>query len=128
MNCESDIAADINARLDMVRRFAPNLVCLRAALIPFEDIILSEIAGPQPDAAGYDPEEEPYFEVDVMCGQTAAAVVAIRFTAQGIAVQEFMIVKDGKKSREVAVDGPRSITLQGMFNYLRQLPRPVSSF
>jgi hypothetical protein len=123
------LASEINERMRMVREFAPNLVCLRAALVPFHDVIVEEFAGPQPEADDYDPDEEPHFCVGVNCGLfPGSGTVLFRFTAHSITVEEWMMVGKGKRRQEVPASEPVEITLDGVFNYLRQLPRPVSSF
>jgi hypothetical protein len=122
------IAVEINGRVSVVREFAPNLACLRAALVPFDDVIVSEHAGPQPEADDYDPDEEPFFCVEVNCGQFSNATVVFRFTAEEITAEEWMVIGEGKKRKEVLVGEARPITLSGVFDYLRQLPRPVTSF
>jgi hypothetical protein len=122
------IASEMNDRLAFVREFAPSLVCLRAALAPFEDVIVSQYAGPQPQATDYDPDEEPYFCVEVNCPMYKSCTVALRFTADEITYQEWMVIGSGKKRQEVPGDEPQAITLDGVFSFLRQLPRPVSSF
>lgn len=122
------VASEINDQMALVREFAPNLVCLRAALVPFNDVIVEEFAGPQPQAEDYDPDEEPYFSVGVRCGQHSNTTVVFRFTADRITMQEWIMVKKGKKSEEWPGDEETEISLAGVFNYIRQLPRPVSSF
>lgn len=122
------VASEINDQMRMVREFAPNLVCLRAALVPFSDVIVEESAGPQPQADDYDPDEEPFFRVGVNCGQFSTCTVVFTFTADRITVEEWMVVGSGKKREEVLASDAREITLAGVFSYLRQLPRPVGSF
>lgn len=122
------VASEINDQMKVVREFAPNLVCLRAALVPFNDIIVEESAGPQPQADDYDPDEEPFFRVGVNCGQFSNCTVVFTFTADKIMVEEWMVIGSGKKREEVPATDPTEISLAGVFNYLRQLPRPVSSF
>ena len=118
------IASEINENLAYVREYAPNLVCLRAALIPFEDVIVEACAGPQPQAKDYDPDEEPWFSVTVGDAQHQKSTVTFRFTADLITVENVTWIK----KKPVLVDEPREITLAGVFNYLRQLPRPLSSY
>jgi hypothetical protein len=119
------VAQEINDRMAHVRKFAPNLVCLRAALMPFDDVIGSEQAGPQPQADDYDPEEEPYFTIEA--GHDRVTVL-FRFTADSIMFEEWVTTGSGKKQQEVLLAPEAPITLTGVFNYLRQLPRPVTSF
>ena len=118
------LASDINDRMKMVREYAPNLICLRAALIPFDDVIVEEFAGPQPQADDYDPDEEPYFCVTVGDPQYQKGTVTFRFTADSITAESMMYVK----KQPVLMDEPRPITLDGVFNFLRQLPRPLESY
>ena len=118
------IANDVNEKMTMVRNYAPNLVCLRAALMPFNDVIVEEYAGPQPKADDYDPDEEPFFAVTVGDSQYQRATVTFRFTADEITAEHVMYVK----KKPVLMDDPQPVTLDAVFNYLRQLPRPLSSF
>jgi hypothetical protein len=50
--------------------------------------------------------------------------VTFRFTADAVTAEHVMYVK----KKPVLVDEPRAMTLDAVFNYLRQLPRPISSF
>lgn len=118
------LASEVNDTLAYVREFAPSLICLRAALIPFEDVILEACAGPQPQGKHYDPDEEPWFSVTVGDPQYQKSTVTFRFTADSITAENVMWLK----KKPVLVDEPREITLAGVFDYLRQLPRPLSSY
>jgi hypothetical protein len=118
------IASNVNEKMSLVRELAPNLVCLRAALLPFDDVIAEEFAGPQSQADDYDPDEEPWFAVTVGDPQHQRAEVTFRFTADRITAEHVMYIK----KRPTLVDEPREVTLDAVFNYLRQLPRPFSSF
>lgn len=118
------LASEINDRLAYVREYAPNLICLRAALIPFEDVIVESYAGPQPQAKTYDPDEEPYFAITVGDSQYQKSTVTFRFTADSITAENIMWLK----KKPVLVDEPREMTLDAVFNYLRQLPRPLASY
>ena len=51
--------------LAFVREYAPTLVEQRATLLPFNDVICGGSAGPQPKARDYDPNEEPFFQIEV---------------------------------------------------------------
>ena len=118
------IANEINDQLQYVREYAPNLVCLRAALIPFDDVIVESCAGPQPNAKDYDPDEEPWFSVGVNDPQHQKGMVTFRFTADSIVAEHVMWVK----KTPMLVDEPHEMTLEGVFNFLRQLPRPLTSY
>ena len=118
------IANSVNEKISLVRELAPNLVCLRASLLPFHDVIMEEFAGEQPQADDCDPDEEPWFSVTVGDPQHHRAEVTFRFTADRITAEHVMYIK----KRPTLVDEPREVTLDVVFNYLRQLPRAFSSF
>lgn len=115
------IPNSVNEKMSLVRELAPNLVCLRASLLPFDDVITEEFAGERTQAGDY---EEPWFAVTVGDSQHQRAEVTFRFTADRITAQHVMYIK----KRPTLVDEPREVTLDVVFNYLRQLPRPFSSF
>jgi hypothetical protein len=117
-------AATVNEKMNFVRKFAPSLICLRATLLPFEDVILEESAGPQPDTPDDVPDAAPYFTVTVNDPQYEQATVTFHFNAKTITAAHIMY-DDGEP---VLADGPREMTLDAVFNYLRQLPRPITSF
>jgi hypothetical protein len=119
------VAKQVNDPLKYVREFAPSLTVARASLLPFEDLIISESAGPQNGEA-----DVPYFEIWIDTIQYGPdARVAAHVTAEDVtmSVCEIMFNEDGEPDGEVEADLWRS-SLEGLWEYLRQLPRPARSF
>ncbi len=55
---------NIESYSSYISEFAPELRDLYLTLMPFEDVIHSVYAGPQPQAKHYDPDEPVYFSLD----------------------------------------------------------------
>jgi hypothetical protein len=120
------VAGFINKRLKYVRKFAPSLVTARASLIPFEDLFLSESAGPQNHEELN--SEEPHFVIQVP-GHGYCDVVEFKVTADSVNMEILMYdeSEDSHGMGFVQVDEQRA-TMAKMFEYLRQLPRPPHTF
>jgi hypothetical protein len=118
------VAERINEATKYCREFAPGLVMARATLLPFEDVIVGESAGPQPAADDYDPNEEPYFVVEIDDPSNPSGETWARVTAHGVSV--FYSVK-GEDGEQYLGDRMKT-TLEGLWDYLRQLPRSAGGY
>lgn len=125
MKKKKTVAKAVNDPLKYVREFAPSLTVARASLLPFEDLITSESAGPQNGEAG-----EPYFEIMVEAAEYGPdARVAAHVTAEDVTITVYELLRDedGEPEGEFEMDTWRA-TLEGLWEWLRQLPRPARSF
>jgi hypothetical protein len=111
--------------LSCVREFAPDLVDVRATLIPFDDVICSTYSGPQPESSDYDPEEEQHFVIEVLCPTHSECSYRFKVTQHDVEMTYWM--SDGNEGEEM-IDPPTSVTLAELWNFLRQLPRGAYSF
>ena len=118
---ESKMARSINSKLKLVREFAPNLVVARASFIPFDDIVDAEYAGPQGDNDPFG--QEPFFKLDTR-GVEEGETVEIFVTAKDVTVSVLQRMPNGD---QVLAD-EFATTLAGVHDYMRQLPRPATSF
>jgi hypothetical protein len=118
------VADRINEATKYCREFAPGLVMARATLLPFEDVIVGESAGPQPAAEDYDPNEEPYFVVDIDDPGNPNGQTWARVTAHGVSI--FYSIKD-HDGEQYLCDRIKT-TLDGLWDYLRQLPRSAGGY
>lgn len=119
------VATLVNDPLKYVREFAPSLTVARASLLPFEDLICAESAGPQ----NGDPDE-PYFAVTIDTKEYGEDFqVEARVTADTVTMSVYGIDfdEDGEPLGQVEVDSWRC-SLKSLWEYLRQLPRPARSF
>lgn len=119
------ISSASSQALEDIRKVAPELVAARAALIPFDDVIVAASWGPQPQAKGYDPDEEPHFSIDVQDPSYENNTYHFEFTRDGIEMSYWELVAPNK---EEMLDEPVEITLSQLFEFLRQLPRGAYSF
>jgi hypothetical protein len=118
------VADRINEATKYCREFAPGLVMARATLLPFEDVIYGESAGPQPAAQDYDPDEEPYFTVDIDDPGNAGGETWAKVTAHGVVISYTVKTPDG----ETFLGDEIKTTLDGLWDYLRQLPRSAGGY
>jgi hypothetical protein len=123
MSKEVSLLEEIESRLAHYREQVPELIALRAALLPFDDVIHTWMAVPKghsccPDGDSHflvgtyapdDPEVSVWFKV------YADQVITYSTSAAGCATEGWH-------------DPPEEISFVGMLDYLRQLPRPFQSF
>jgi hypothetical protein len=119
------ISSAVSQALEDIRKVAPELVAVRAALIPFDDVIVAESWGPQPQAEDYNPDDEPHFEINVQDPSYQNNTYRFEFTRRGIEMSYWELTGPGK---EEMLDEPVAITLPQLFEFLRQLPRGAYSF
>ena len=113
--------------LECARTFVSQLVPLRASLIPFEDVISGQYAGPQPQSRNYDPDQEPFFSISVDMPDKSDEIW-ITFTARRITMKATVHFTDRQGEEDCLVDDEVEMTLEGVFEFLRQLPRHAHSF
>jgi hypothetical protein len=111
--------------LSLTRKYAPKLVEKHATLLPFYDVLMGAGAGPQPGTKYYDPKEEPYFSVDVQNPQYPNLSYTFRVTEHTVALEHWEAPGDGTMD---LVDDPVFMTMEELWDFLRQLPRPAHSF
>jgi len=104
--------------LSLTRKYAPKLVEKHATLLPFCDVLMGSGAGPQPSTKYYDPKEEPYFSVDVQNPHYPNLSYTFRVTEDVVTLEHW----------EALVDDPVFMTMEELWDFLRQLPRPAHSF
>lgn len=112
------VASYINKRLKYVRKFAPSLVAARASLIPFEDLIITESAGPQ--GAEIERGEEPYFSLQVH-GHGFCDVIQFTVTADSVKMEMLMHGDDNPLLFDQISEN--RTTMAKMCEFLRQMPR-----
>lgn len=125
MSKKKTVAKQVNDPLRYVREFAPSLTVARASLLPFEDLICAECAGPQTG----DPDE-PFFEITIDTRQYGDDCrVEARVTADTVTMSVLAVDydDDGEPGGQVELDSWRC-SLESLWDYLRQLPRPARSF
>jgi hypothetical protein len=106
------------------REFAPSLLAARASLLPFADVICGWSAGPQPQSDDYDPNDEPYFTLDIDDPSNRDGETWARVTESRVIV---IVVTPTGEGEEVFAQEIET-TLQGLWDYLRQIPRSAGGF
>jgi hypothetical protein len=112
-------------RLDYVRQFCPHLIEKRASLLPFDDVICGESAGPQPEAKDYDPKEEPYFTVEVKDPTDSKCSYFFKVTKHGVTYGFGQWPGDG--TLEIW-DADMPYSMEALWEFMRQAPRPAHVF
>ena len=123
----------VNQQLEYVREHAPTLVPLVASFLPFWDVVAGVSAGPQPQCKVHGDMDQPqWVTLEIMDPHRglihpdgAYSSVYIRITAACITLEEAMTLQDDKDS---CFFDESLMTLQQAWSYLRQIPRPASSF
>ena len=100
--------------IEMTKKYAPGLVSLAEQLEPHDCVICSYSAGPQPGSSGVW-GNVPYIviQLESLYGEDPCSVV---------------IYGEHNCRVHSQYDEEYSITLQGLLDYLAQLPRPLWSF
>ena len=111
--------------LAYVREFCPNLVEKRASLVPFDDVICGESAGPQPQAKDYDPSEEPYFKVEVNDPKDNSCSYFFKVTEHGVTYSLGRWTGGG--ALEIW-DADMPYSMRALWEFMRQAPRPAHVF
>jgi hypothetical protein len=111
--------------LAYVRHFCPSLVEKRASLVPFEDVICGGSAGPQPQAKDYDPNEEPYFTVEVNDPKDNSCSYFFKVTEHGVTYSFGRWPGDG--TLEIW-DADMPYSMRALWEFMRQAPRPAHVF
>jgi hypothetical protein len=124
---EADTSACLIQRVEnqiaFCREQVPHLVTLRAALLPFEDVIHTWGAGPQVKTNPN--SEEPHFSCGTQCPNAPSD--SVWFDIYADRIETYSTSLPGSPT-EGWHDPPEEISLNGMLDYLRQLPRPFHSF
>lgn len=122
------LAAAAEERLRFYLQGTPvELHALRASLLPFDDVIIGGTRGDNSaEALGLTGKKwgEPYFMVQTPDPQNPSNEYRFVVSATCIIGQMEIHDEDG----EVELDTPFSMTLAGLHNFLRQLPRHANAF
>ena len=102
--------------LDYIEEFAPSLRDRYMTLQPFEDVLHSLSAGPQKNAIHDDQTEPVYFILDFSIWKDGSILT---LTQWKVTLDSVILMTD---------DGEFNSTMNQLWNFLRQLPRPATSF
>ncbi len=123
MSSAKALIEEAEERVAFCRQYVPHLVTLRAALLPFEDVIHTWDAGPQ--GQSNPSNEEPHFGLGTYAPD--APEVSVWFAVYADRVETYS-TSVARSATEGWHDPPEEISFAGMLDYLRQLPRPFHSF
>lgn len=123
MSRSKSLVEQVEEQVAFCREHVPHLVTLRAAVLPFEDVIHTWGAGPQSRANACG--EEPHFTVGTYAPDDPVA--SVWFDVYEDRIMTYSTSLPGSAT-EGWHDPPEEISLNGMLDYLRQLPRPFQSF
>jgi hypothetical protein len=114
---------------EYIREYAPSLLPVYLTLLPFSYLFGSTSAGPQKQSKHYDPDEPPYIELHIddpryPGGDTDGVSLYCHITADAITMRWYCM--NGAGGRDFREDS--EITLAGLWDYLRQIPKPYECF
>jgi hypothetical protein len=114
---------------DYIRKHAPDLVPIYLTLLPFSYLFGSTSAGPQKQAKDYDPDEPQHIDLHIddpryPGGDDDGVSLWCHITADSITMQWLCINGAGGKD----YSEEHEITLSGLWDYLRQIPKPYECF
>lgn len=102
--------------MDIVEKYAPTLRDEWLSLRPFMDVIDSYSAGPQPQCKLESMEDPQHFVLDFSEWRDGEV---IRFICWEVQKDRVVLKTD---------DGESLSSMEGLWGFLRQLPRPAHSF
>ena len=123
MSNKRSILEEVEDRLAYYRERVPELMTLRAALLPFEDVIHTGMAIKKGHSS--DPDGESHFSLGTYAPDDPE--VSVWFDVYADRVMTYSTSVAGSAT-EGWHDPPEEISFAGMLDYLRQLPRPLQSF
>lgn len=112
-----------------IQEYAPELMPVYLTLLPFSYLFGSTQAGPQKQSKHYDPAEPKYIELLIddpryAGSDTDGVQLYCRITADKITMHWYcMNGANGENYHEES-----EITLGGLWDYLRQIPKPYECF
>jgi hypothetical protein len=114
---------------DYIRKHAPDLLPVYLTLLPFSYLFASTSAGPQKQAKGYDPDEPQHIDLRIndprySGGEDDGESLWCHITADSITMQWLCL--NGANGEDYSEDS--EITLIGLWDYLRQIPKPYQCF
>jgi len=121
------VAARVEERLRLyVQDMPQELHAIRASLLPFDDVIQGGCCGDDAAEFLHHPlaGHAPFFMVEAADPQSNMNQYQFVVTASGVTGQ--LLMYDGKGNAEC--DTPFTMSLSGLYNFLRQLPRHANAF
>jgi hypothetical protein len=100
----------------LVDKYAPTLRDEWLSLQPFQDVIVSCSAGPQPQSERDSMDEPQHIHLDFSTWEGGEIIILCFWVIQ----KDRVFCKTW--------DGDRPSSMEQLWNYLRQLPRPARSF
>jgi hypothetical protein len=121
------VAARVEERLRLYMQDMPQeLHAILASLLPFDDVIQGGCCGDDAAKFLHHPPagRVPFFMVETADPQSSMSQYQFVVTASGVTGQ--LLMYDGKGNAEC--DLPFEMSLGGLYNFLRQLPRHANAF
>lgn len=121
------VAARVEERMRFYTQDTPQeLHAIRASLLPFDDVIQGGCCGEDAAKFLHHPPagRVPFFMVETPDPQSSMNQYQFVVTASGVTGQ--LLMYDGKGNAEC--DLPFEMSLSGLYNFLRQLPRHANAF
>jgi hypothetical protein len=114
---------------DYIREHAPDLLPVYLTLLPFSYLFASTSAGPQKQAKNYDPSVPQHIDLRIddpryPGSDDAGESLWCHITADSITMQWMILHGAGGDNYEEETE----ITLAGLWDYLRQIPKPYECF
>ena len=111
--------------MDLVEEFAPSLRDEWLTLQPFQDVINGASAGPQPQCKHHDMDDPQWIELDFSTWDKGEITESLiwRIVKKGKVTEGYAAVVVLEHEGEIY-----DSSLEQLWDYLRQLPRPAVSF